>query len=70
MGLFYTNATTPPAGAEFTTSCKIHFPSKLEATVKPAFIHSVDSSVIDKLKGKWAQWTSPDLPVFHSSVSL
>lgn len=62
--LFYTNATTPPARAEFTTSCKTHFPSKLGATAKPAFIHSVDPSVNNKLNDQWAQRTSSKSPSF------
>lgn len=62
--LFYTNATTPPARAEFTTSCKTHFPSELGATAKPAFIHSVDPSVNN------IEWSMGPRNVFQISVFL
>lgn len=52
MKLFYTYTTTHPVGAEFTTSYKTHFASKLEAMAKPAFIHTVDPSVNNTLYDK------------------
>lgn len=57
MELFYTYATTHPAGPQFTTSCKTHFANELQATVKPAFIHSFDSSVNNTRYDKRALWT-------------
>lgn len=61
MELFYTNATTPPARAEFTTSCKTHFQTKLGATI-------LDSSVNNKLNDQWGNECFPNLPVFLSSM--
>lgn len=66
--LFYTNATTPPARAEFTTSCQTHFSKRTGGNQHFYTVLILLSTLSWMINGPNRRL--PNLPVFLSSASF